>query len=74
MDHDFLDGIDEHFERLLRDSGSRVGVDGRSRKTDGTASEPTVTDIMAAVELLSESEKSEVLEFVRVLRRKSKLF
>jgi hypothetical protein len=75
MDHDFLDGIDEHFERLMKERGNGRS-NGRSRKpsNNGSGSDPKLRAIMDGLEQLSDSEKDDVLEYVRSLKRQSDLF
>ena len=68
MEHDFLDGIDEHFERLMKQHGNGRR-NGRSR--NGASRDRTLLEIMDRLAELSSSEKQDVLEFVRSLKKES---
>jgi len=66
MDNDFLDGIDDQFQRLmkLQGNGKRNGHSmGRSKE------DPLVSEIFEHVQSLSKKQKEEVLVFVRSLQR-----
>ena len=75
MDHDFLDGIDEHFERLMKERGNGKS-NGRSRRrsSNGSDSDQKVRAIVAGLEELSDAERDEVLHLIRSLKRQSDLF
>ena len=64
MDDSFLNGIDEHFERLMKlnGNGRRNGSAGNGKFRDRT-----VVEILGRLEELSSTQKMEVLEFVRSL-------
>ncbi len=64
MDHNFLDGIDEHFERLMKLNGNGRR-NGSSR--NGSSRDRTFIEITDMLEELSGKQKKEVLEFVRSL-------
>ena len=64
MDHNFLDGIDEHFERLMKLNGNGRR-NGSSR--NGSSRDRTLIEIMDGLKELSGTQKKEVLEFVRSL-------
>ena len=66
MDDAFLDGIDEYFEGLvkLNGNGPRNGP-----SPNGTSRDRTLTEIMGRLEGLSNTQKKEVLEFIRSLGR-----
>ena len=66
MEHDFLDGIDEHFERLMKQHGN-----GRrnGRHRNGASRDRTLMEIMDRLAELSSSEKQDVLEFVQSLKK-----
>ena len=68
MEHDFLDGIDEHFERLMKQHGNGRR-NGRGR--NGASRDRTLLEIMDRLAELSSSEKQDVLEFVRSLKKES---
>ena len=63
MDRDFLDGIDEHFERLMKLHG-HSRRNGRSRS--GASRDRILLD---RLEGLSGTQKQEVLDFVRSLSK-----
>ena len=75
MDKDFLDGIDEHFERLMeshgsgRQNGSRNG--NRNGNRNARPSDRTVSEIIEDLEDLSRSQKREVLAFIQSLKEKA---
>ena len=66
MDNDFLDGIDEQFQRLMKlnGNGKRNGHSmGRSKE------DRLLTEIVDHLQNLSKAQKEEVLTFVRSLQR-----
>jgi hypothetical protein len=66
MDNDFLDGIDEQFQRLMNQygNGKRNGHPlGRSKD------DRLVTEIVEHLRNLSKSQQEEVLAFVRSLEK-----
>ena len=66
MDNDFLDGIDEQFQRLMKlnGNGKRNGHPmGRSKD------DRLVSEIVEQVHDLSESQKEQVLTFIRSMQR-----
>ena len=66
MDNDFLDGIDEQFQRLMKlyGNGKRNGHPmGRSKE------DRLVTEIVEHLHGLSQSQKEEVLTFIRSMER-----
>jgi hypothetical protein len=72
MDHDFLDGIDERFERLMSESGNGGGNGRRaddSSRSGGEAHpgapDPKLRVLLAAWSELSERDKDEILALVR---------
>ena len=70
MDNDFLDGIDEQFQRLMKQhgNGKRNGHSmGRSKE------DRLVTEIVDHLHNLSKSQKEEVLNFVRALQQNHKV-
>ncbi len=76
MDHDFLDGIDEHFERLMKlnGNGRRNGSSrssSRSSSRNGSSRDRTLIEIMDGLKELSGPQKTDVLEFVRSLNGNS---
>ena len=65
---DFLDGIDEQFQRLMKQQGNGKG-NGRPR--NNTVPEQSVTArIMEQISGLTHSQREEVLAFIRVLKQK----
>ena len=66
MDNDFLDGIDEQFQRLMKlyGNGKRNGHSiGRSKE------DRLVTEIVEHLHNLSKSRQEEVLTFIRSLEK-----
>lgn len=65
MDDDFLDGIDEAFQRLMKlnGNGKRNGVSSRSKE------DRLVMEIVDHLRNLSRSQQEEVLKFVRSLEQ-----
>ena len=65
MDDDFLDGIDEAFQRLMKlnGNGKRNGNSNRSKD------DRLVTEIVDHLRNLSRSQQEEVLKFVRSLEQ-----
>ena len=67
MENDFLDGIDEQFQRLMKlnGNGNRNGHPiGRSKEEDRL-----ITEIVDHLHGLSRSQKEEVLSFIRSLKK-----
>ena len=66
MDNDFLDGIDEQFQRLMKlnGNGKRNGHSmGRSKE------DRLVTEIVNQLNNLSKPQQEQVLTFIRSLQR-----
>jgi hypothetical protein len=66
MDNDFLDGIDDQFQRLMKlnGNGKRNGHSmGRSKE------DALISEIMEQVQNLSKTQKEEVLALIRSLQR-----
>jgi hypothetical protein len=66
MDNDFLDGIDDQFQRLMKlhGNGKRNGHSmGRSKE------DPLITEIVDHLQNLSKAQKEEVLTFIRAFQR-----
>jgi len=65
MDDDFLDGIDEAFQRLMKlnGNGKRNGNSNRSKE------DRLVMDIVDHLRNLSRAQQEEVLNFVRSLEQ-----
>jgi hypothetical protein len=65
MDNDFLDGIDEQFQRLMNGSGK-----GNGRQSVGRSKEDSLAaEIIAQLRNLSESQKEEVLSLIRTMEK-----
>ena len=64
---DFLDGIDEQFQRLMKlnGNGKRGSRNGRSGE------DRLITEILDALEGLSNSERQQVLSYVQSLKQKA---
>jgi len=71
MDHDFLDGIDEDFERLMKSHGNGSRNGSRNGNRNGWPSDRTLSEIMGDLEELSKPQKQEVLAFIQSLKEKS---
>jgi hypothetical protein len=67
MDHDFLDGIDEHFQRLMKLSGNGKG--NGSRPGARSKEDRVVSKIVDELEGLSTSQKEEVLAHIKTLKK-----
>ena len=70
MDNDFLDGIDEQFQRLMKlyGNGKRNGHSmGRSKEDRLT------TEIVDQLQNLSQNQKEEVLTFIHTLEKQQKV-
>ena len=70
MDNEFLDGIDEQFQRLMKlhGNGKRNGHSmGRSKE------DPLVTEIVDRLHNLPKPQREEVLTFIRSLQEKQKV-
>jgi hypothetical protein len=65
MDDDFLDGIDEAFQRLMKlnGNGKRNGVSSRSKE------DRLLMEIVDHLRNLSRAQQEEVLKFVRSLEQ-----
>ena len=66
MDNDFLDGIDDQFQRLMKlhGNGKRNGYPlGRSKE------DPLMTEIVDTLHTLSIAQREDVLTFIRSLQR-----
>ena len=70
MDNDFLDGIDEQFQNLMRQqrNGKRNGHSAGRSKEDHL-----LTEIVDHLHKLSKPHKEEVLTFIRSLKEKQKV-
>ena len=67
MDHDFLDGIDEQFQRLMKlhGNGKGNGRPGSKPKEDRLTGK-----IVDQLDGLSPSQKEEVLAYIQTLKQK----
>jgi hypothetical protein len=65
MENDFLDGIDEAFQRLMKlnGNGKRNGHSAASRE------DRVITEIMDRICNLSRAQQEEVLSFIRSLEK-----
>src|SRR5262245_19688794 len=63
MDHDFLAGIDEQFQKLMKlyGNGNRNGRSGR------TADEPVILEILSHLHGLSKAQQEQVLAYILTL-------
>ena len=70
MDNDFLDGIDEQFQRLMKQNGNGK----RNGHSTGRSKEDRlVTEIVDHLHNLSRTQQEEVLNFIRALQQKQKV-
>jgi hypothetical protein len=67
MNNDFLDGIDEHFQRLVKLSGSERR---NGQSLGGSREDRLVSEIVDHLHNLSVSQREEVLAFIRSLTKK----
>jgi hypothetical protein len=69
MENDFLDGIDEQFQRLMK-------LSGNGKRNGRTSSKSPEDNLIAAIVeqlySLSQTEKEEVLAFVQSIHQKAK--
>jgi hypothetical protein len=67
MENDFLDGIDEQFQRLMKlyGNGKRNG-----RSSSKSSEDRLILDIVEQLQKLSGPQKEEVMRFVQSLRHK----
>lgn len=66
MDNDFLDGIDEHFERLMKLYGNTKRNGGPLSRSRG---DRLVWAIIEHLQDLSKEKKEEVLSFIQSLKQ-----
>ncbi len=66
MDHDFLEGIDDQFQKLMKlyGNGKRNGRSGRG------SDEPIVLEILSHLYGMSKSQQEEVLAYILALKQK----
>jgi hypothetical protein len=67
LDPDFLDGIDDQFQRLMKLSTGRRNGRANGRPTE----DPLMTDIIGEVQALSPRQKELVLAYVRSIKPKA---
>jgi len=66
MDNEFLEGIDEHFQRLMKLHGNEKG---NGHPMDRSKEDRLVAEIIEHLHSLSKAQKEEVLTFMRSLRK-----
>jgi hypothetical protein len=66
---DFLDGIDEQFQRLMKQHGNGKS-NGRSRNNNHVPEQTATARIMDEIAALSHSQREEVLAFIQSLKQK----
>ena len=65
MDHDFLDGIDDQFQRLMK-----LGNGKRNGRSNGrTGEDRLVLEIVSQLHGLSKEQKEEVMAFIQSLKQ-----
>lgn len=67
MDNDFLDGIDEQFQRLMKQNGNGKR---NGRSMERANEDPLVQEILDHLQNLSKAQKEAVRTFVRSLQDK----
>ena len=67
MDQNFLEGIDDQFQKLMNQSGNgkRNGRSGR------TTDDPLILEILSQLHGLSKAQQEEVLAFIVALNQKA---
>jgi hypothetical protein len=65
---DFLDGIDEQFQRLMKQQGNGKG-NGRAR-TPAAPAQSVTASIIEQISDLTHSQREEVLAFIKSLKHK----
>ena len=67
MDENFLEGIDDQFQKLMNQSGNgkRNGRSGR------TTDDPLILEILSQLHGLSKAQQEEVLAFIVALNQKA---
>ena len=66
---DFLDGIDEQFQRLMKQQGNGKSK-GRSRTPSPPPQQSVTARITDEIASLSHSQREEVLAFIQALKQK----
>jgi len=66
MDNDFLDGIDEQFQRLMKLNGH---AKQNGNKVGRSKEDRLITEIVDHLHNLSKPQREEVLAFIRSLQR-----
>ena len=66
MDNDFLDGIDDQFQKLMKlyGNGKRNG-----RSTGRSKEDRLITEIVDQLQKLSERQKQDVLAFIQAMEK-----
>ena len=66
MDHDFLEGIDEQFQKLMKlyGNGKRNGQFARN------ADDPLILEILSHLHGLSKAQQEELLAYILTLKQK----
>lgn len=67
MDHDFLDGIDEQFQRLMKLYGNGKG---NGRPGSRSKEDKMIMKIVDQLEGLSAAQKEDVLTYIQTLKQK----
>jgi hypothetical protein len=70
MDNDFLDGIDERFQRLMKAQGNGKG---NGRPAGRSKEDPLIAEITDQLHKLSQRQKQEVLTFIQSLEKEQKV-
>ena len=67
MEHDFLEGIDDQFQKLMKLSGNGKRNGWSGRNTD----DPLILEILNQLHGLSKTQQEEVLAYVVALKQKA---
>jgi hypothetical protein len=66
MDHDFLEGIDDQFQKLMK----RYGNGKRNGRSGLNADDPVILEILSHLHGLSKAQQAELLAYILTLKQK----
>ena len=67
MDHDFLEGIDDQFQKLMK----LYGNGKRNGRSSRNADDPVILEILSHLHGLSKAQQEEVLAYILTLKQKA---
>jgi hypothetical protein len=67
---DFLNGIDEQFQRLVKQQGNGKGKGNNGRPSNVVPEQSVTARIIEQISSLTHSQREEVLAFIQVLKQK----